>query len=74
MRITDKTLGRVATLGRSAAVAGLGGWLAQTPSYAVMYVYSLVIPVISVPVSLLEAGCSATVSMPQIRSDGCLLV
>lgn len=48
MHITVQTLGRVAILGGSAAVAGLGGWLAKTLSYAVMYEISLVIPVISV--------------------------
>ena len=48
MHVTIQTLGRVAILGGSAAVAGLGGWLAQTLSYAAMYWMSLVIPVISV--------------------------
>jgi hypothetical protein len=48
MHVTVQTLGRVAILGGSAAVAGLGGWLAQTLSYAAMYWMSLVIPVISV--------------------------
>lgn len=48
MHVTIQTLGRVAILGGNAAVAGLGGWLAQTLSYAAMYWISLVIPVISV--------------------------
>ena len=48
MHVTVQTLGRVAILGGSAAVAGLGGWLAQTLSYTAMYWISLVIPVISV--------------------------
>ena len=48
MHVTIQTLGRVAILGGSAAVAGLGGWLAKTLSYAAMYWMSLVIPVISV--------------------------
>ncbi len=48
MHVTVQTLGRVAILGGSAAVAGLGGWLAHTLSYAAMYSISLVIPVISV--------------------------
>ena len=48
MHVTVQTLGRVAILGGSAAVAGLGGWLAQALSYAAMYWISLVIPVISV--------------------------
>jgi hypothetical protein len=48
MHVTVQTLGRVSILGGSAAVAGLGGWLAQALSYAAMYWISLVIPVISV--------------------------
>ena len=48
MHVTVQTLGRVAILGGSAAVAGLGGWLAQTLSYAAMYWISLIIPFISV--------------------------
>jgi MFS family permease len=48
MHVTVQTLGRVAILGGSAAVAGLGGWLAQTLSYAAMYWISLIIPAISV--------------------------
>ena len=48
MHVTVQTLGRVAILGGSAAVAGLGGWLAQTLSYTFMYWISLIIPAISV--------------------------
>jgi hypothetical protein len=48
MHVTVQTLGRVAILGGSAVVAGLGGWLARTLSYAAMYWISLIIPVISV--------------------------
>lgn len=48
MHVTVQTLGRIAILGGSALVAGLGGWLAKTLSYAVMYWLSLIIPVISV--------------------------
>lgn len=48
MHITMQTLGRIAIIGGSALVAGLGGWLAKTLSYAVMYEVALVIPLISV--------------------------
>ena len=48
MNITMQTLGRIAIIGGAAMVAGVGGWLAKTLSYAVMYWVSLVIPVISV--------------------------
>lgn len=48
MHITMQTLGRIAIIGGSALVAGLGGWLAETLSYQVMYEVALVIPVISV--------------------------
>ncbi len=48
MHVTMQTLGRIAIVGGSALVAGAGGWLAETFSYATMYKISLVIPVISV--------------------------
>ncbi len=48
MHVTMQTLGRIAIVGGSALVAGLGGWLAEVFSYAVMYKISLVIPLISV--------------------------
>jgi hypothetical protein len=48
MHITMQTLGRIAIVGGSAMVAGLGGWLAKTMSYTVMYRWALVIPVVSV--------------------------
>ncbi len=48
MHVTVQTLGRIAIIGGSALVAGLGGWLARTLSYAAMYRMSLLIPVISV--------------------------
>ncbi len=48
MHITMQTLGRIAIIGGSAMVAGLGGWLAETLSYKVMYEVALCIPVISV--------------------------
>jgi MFS family permease len=48
MHITMQTLGRIAIIGGSAIVAGIGGWLAMTMSYYAMYKLSLIIPVISV--------------------------
>ncbi len=48
MHITMQTLGRIAIIGGSALVAGLGGWLAMKLSYSIMYQFSLLIPVISV--------------------------
>jgi hypothetical protein len=48
MHTTMQTLGRIAIIGGSALVAGVGGWLAQTLSYSVMYELSLVIPAVSV--------------------------
>ena len=48
MHVTVQTLGRIAIIGGSALVAGLGGWLAGTFSYAFMYELSLIIPLISV--------------------------
>ncbi len=48
MHITMQTLGRIAIIGGSAIVAGVGGWLATIMSYYAMYQLSLIIPVISV--------------------------
>lgn len=48
MHITMQTLGRIAIIGGSALVAGMGGWLAQSLSYVVMYKASLLIPMVSV--------------------------
>ena len=48
MHITMQTLGRIAIIGGSALVAGVGGWLAKTLSYSVMYELALLIPAISV--------------------------
>jgi hypothetical protein len=48
MHVTMQTLGRMAIIGGSALVAGLGGWLASLLSYEIMYEWSLVIPIISV--------------------------
>jgi MFS family permease len=48
MHITMQTLGRIAIIGGSAIVAGVGGWLATSMSYATMYWLSLLIPAISV--------------------------
>jgi hypothetical protein len=48
MHVTMQTLGRMAIIGGSALVAGLGGWLANILSYEIMYAWSMVIPLISV--------------------------
>jgi MFS family permease len=48
MHITMQTLGRIAIIGGSAVVAGIGGWLATALSYSTMYWLSLIIPVISI--------------------------
>ncbi len=48
MHVTMQTLGRIAIVGGSALVAGLGGWLATVFSYDLMYKISLVIPLVSV--------------------------
>ncbi|MBW2430169.1 MAG: hypothetical protein JRF56_14515, partial [Deltaproteobacteria bacterium] len=48
MHVTIQTLGRIAIIGGSALVAGLGHWLAKTLSYVVRYWISLIIPLISV--------------------------
>jgi hypothetical protein len=48
MHITMQTLGRIAIIGGMALVSGLGGWLAKTLSYTVMFQMALIIPVISV--------------------------
>jgi MFS family permease len=47
MHVTVQTLGRIAIIGGSALVAGLGGWLATVYTYETMYWLSLIIPVIS---------------------------
>jgi hypothetical protein len=55
----DRELGLVQVLGRLAislgifAVAGLGGWLAQTVSYTTVFLLGLVVPLISVSGALL---------------------
>jgi hypothetical protein len=48
MHVTMQTLGRIAIVGGSALVAGIGGWLAHVFSYTVMYKISLTIPILSV--------------------------
>lgn len=48
MHVTMQTLGRIAIIGGSAMVAGIGGWMAKTLSYRVMYEVALCIPAISV--------------------------
>lgn len=47
MHVTVQTLGRIAIIGGSALVAGVGGWLATVYSYETMYRMSLSIPIIS---------------------------
>ena len=77
MHVTMQTLGRVAIIGGGAVVAGSGGWLAATLSYASMYRIALVIPLISVAGVLLAAGmrwrarrCSGAFAAPPVsRSD-----
>jgi hypothetical protein len=56
MHVTMQTLGRIAIVGGGAIVAGAGGWLAKTMSYATMYWISLLIPAISVVGVMLAAG------------------
>jgi hypothetical protein len=69
MHITMQTLGRIAIIGGSALVAGLGGWLAMTLSYQVMYQYALIIPVISIlGVSL--GSISHRVRLRRLRQQG----
>ena len=48
MHITMQTLGRIDIIGGRAMVDGVGGWLAKTLSYSVMYELALLIPAISV--------------------------
>jgi MFS family permease len=55
MHITMQTLGRIAIIGGSAIVAGVGGWLATAMSYYAMYQLSLIIPVISVAGAVIGA-------------------
>jgi hypothetical protein len=55
MHVTMQTLGRMAIVGGSALVAGVGGWLAKALSYETMFGISLVIPTISVLGVLLAA-------------------
>lgn len=56
MHVTMQTLGRIATVGGGAIVAGAGGWLAKTMSYATMYRLALLIPAISVAGVIMAAG------------------
>jgi len=72
MHVTMQTLGRIAIIGGSALVAGLGGWLATTLSYQLMYKCALVIPIISIAgVSL--GSISYRVRLRRLRSLGVAL-
>ena len=67
MHVTMQTLGRIAIIGGSAVVAGIGGWLATTMSYATMYWLSLIIPVISMLGAILRVverfgGCVSSMN------------
>jgi len=48
MHTTMQTLGRIATVGGAAIVAGAGGWLANFLSFKTIYEISLFVPLISV--------------------------
>jgi MFS family permease len=56
MHVTMQILGCIAIVGGGAIVAGAGGWLAKTMSYATMYWISLLIPAISVVGVMMAAG------------------
>jgi len=84
MHVTMQTLGRIAIIGGSAIVAGVGGWLAMSMSYYAMYKLSLVIPVISVLGAVIGAwnvrrlrvhyrrsGCSEKEIRELLRSETC---
>jgi MFS family permease len=69
MHVTMQTLGRIAIVGGGAVVAGAGGWLARTLSYATMYWISLLIPVISVVGVVMAAGMRRSRQKP-LDPDG----
>jgi hypothetical protein len=69
MHVTMQTLGRIAIIGGSALVAGLGGWLAKILSYEVMYWWSLVIPLISV-LGVTLGSLTTRSRRQQLRQEG----
>ena len=69
MHVTMQTLGRIAIIGGSALVAGLGGWLASILSYEVMYKWSLIIPLISV-MGVTLGSWTARRHRRQLRQEG----
>lgn len=69
MHVTMQTLGRIAIVGGGAVVAGAGGWLAKTLSYATMYWISLLIPVISVT-GVIMAACMQRSRRKHLGPDG----
>ena len=69
MHVTMQTLGRIAIIGGSALVAGLGGWLASILSYAVMYKWSLIIPLISV-IGVTLGSWNTRHRRQQLRQEG----
>lgn len=69
MHITMQTLGRIAIVGGSALVAGLGGWLASTLSYQFMYTCALVIPLISI-IGVSLGSISYRLRKRRLRSQG----
>jgi hypothetical protein len=69
MHVTMQTLGRIAIIGGSALVAGLGGWLASILSYEIMYKWSLIIPLISV-LGVTLGGWTTRHRRLQLRKEG----
>jgi len=69
MHVTMQTLGRIAIVGGGAVVAGAGGWLAKTMSYATMYWISLLIPAISVA-GVIMAACMQRSRRKHLGPDG----
>ncbi len=67
--VTMQTLGRIAIVGGSALVAGLGGWLAKVFSYRTMYELSLVIPVLSV-LGVTFGSLSTRLRARRLRREG----
>jgi hypothetical protein len=85
MHVTMQTLGRIAIIGGSAIVAGVGGWLATSMSYTTMYWLSLLIPAISIVGAVLgswnvrrlrvdykRAGLSEEAICELLRTEECI--